>query len=369
MKKSVICYHEIYTALGPNLQETWDRLLECKTAVKPVKRFSCNDIDHKFAATDSRLDDMNHKEQLLFLIEKLTTPIKDKIPKDTVVIWTGAKNNTSALAENDVELKASFFRKAIEKALDLDSEGFEINAACASSNIAVAIASQMIKQNDGKSYLIVSADTVSAFTHWGFASLKALTMSEAKPFDLNRDGLALGDGAVIMHICEEEYANELGLKKSLRVKGWGMANDANHITGPARDGCGLIQSIEKACNEANIDNSKIKAFFSHGTSTRFNDTMELIAANSFFKNSPPPTFSVKGAIGHSLGSAGGIEVALASKIFEEKIIPGTVGLETPEEIGKSFLIKKPTKFEGELILTTNSGFGGVNGALILEAVK
>ncbi|HPS03616.1 MAG TPA: beta-ketoacyl-[acyl-carrier-protein] synthase family protein, partial [Candidatus Sumerlaeota bacterium] len=157
-----------------------------------------------------------------------------------------------------------------------------------------------------------------------------------------------------------------GLPVLGRLTGWGIANDANHITGPARDGCGLIAAIQRALDEAQLSPDALGAFCAHGTGTPYNDAMELTALESVFGERRFPLFSIKGAIGHTLGAGGAIEVGVCLKALAERCVPPTTGLEHPEPRAEGRACGKTQDFPNGAILTTNSGFGGINAALILE---
>jgi 3-oxoacyl-[acyl-carrier-protein] synthase II len=150
------------------------------------------------------------------------------------------------------------------------------------------------------------------------------------------------------------------------VVGWGAANDATHITAPARDGSGLIQATRQALAKAGIAPDDIAAISAHGTGTVFNDLMELTAFQAVFGTRAVPVQSVKGAIGHTLGAAGGIEVALGLKALNCRVIPPTVGFRKPEQGVAGWVSALPLPVTGPYLLTTNSGFGGVNAALVLK---
>jgi len=175
----------------------------------------------------------------------------------------------------------------------------------------------------------------------------------------------LGDGAVAIWLTDAESAARSG-NKLVEISGWGITNDANHITGPARDGCGLTAAIEGAFRMAGQLPEGIEAFCAHGTGTVYNDGMELAALATVFGKRKLPLFSVKGAIGHTLGAAGGIEAALCVEALKRgKLLP-TWGLEEVEPAASGQAAGIPQSFAGNNILSTNSGFGGVNAALLLK---
>ncbi len=149
------------------------------------------------------------------------------------------------------------------------------------------------------------------------------------------------------------------------ILGWGIANDATHITAPAKSGRGLIQAVDQALRSAEKKPQDITAISAHGTSTVYNDLMELKAFRQVFGERKLPMSSIKGAIGHTLAAAGGIEIILGLKTLSTGMVPPTVGFSNPEKGAEGQVSFGPQTVSGDYLLTTNSGFGGVNAALIL----
>jgi 3-oxoacyl-[acyl-carrier-protein] synthase II len=151
-----------------------------------------------------------------------------------------------------------------------------------------------------------------------------------------------------------------------RILGWGSGCDAFHVTTPAPDGAGLIAAMDRAFKRAELRKDAIGVICAHGTGTVSNDAMELAAYDHFFGDAWPPVFSIKGAVGHTLGAAGGMEVAIGLKSLSEQLAPPTVGLSHPEEAARGRVTTQNAHFDGDVLLTCNSGFGGINTALIIQ---
>jgi 3-oxoacyl-[acyl-carrier-protein] synthase II len=149
------------------------------------------------------------------------------------------------------------------------------------------------------------------------------------------------------------------------VVGWSITNDASHITAPSEDGHGLIQAVRKALRKADLEKETIASICAHGTGTIYNDMMELTAFHEVFGNHKIPIYSVKGAIGHTMGAAGGIEAAICLRSLENGIVPPTAGFRNPEKGAEGMVNSNPVSMTGNYVLSTNSGFGGVNAAIIL----
>ncbi len=370
MKRVFLTAAGMVSSLGSTLTENWQNLLNGQTAVRPIDYFDTSAIDYKLSAAvpDLRADDTKNFVQELAqrALNQLET-----VPQNSFVIWTGIKGNAqyieSGLTQNNLHLP-KHYRQWIEERYATTAGGMEANAACASSTVGVALGAQKIALGRQSSVLVCGADLASRFVHLGFSALKALTPTAARPFDQTRDGLVLGDGAAALLLTDESTAAQHNLPILAEISGWGISNDANHITGPARDGIGLILSIRQALKMASLPPEQVQAFCAHGTATQYNDGMELTAVETLFGARRFPVFSVKGSIGHTLGAAGGIETALSAFALQHKIVLPTVGLQQAEERAKGRVSAEAQPFEGENILTTNSGFGGVNAALVLRKV-
>lgn len=356
-------YSSIVTGLG-SLDETWAALINNKSGIAQKVHFE-NSLLPKTGLSLYKRDFIDSRANFTQLLMEECLSGFPKLPKDTFLIWTGIKNNADTVENlyNGGEAphcsSAYDFRSWLADHLGLTNGGMEINAACASSTVGVALATQFIAEGKYDHILVAGADTVSRFVYYGFAALKAMTEEVCMPFDINRNGLSLGDGAVALFLSVKRNTD-------IRVAGYSISNDANHITGPSRDGAGLAQAMRQAIEMAGLGTDAVQGFCAHGTGTRYNDTMEILAAHSVFGDLQPPMFGVKGAIGHTLGAAGGIEVALSGKCLAQEIIPPTVGCKSPES---PEIVLEKTPFPGKNILTSNSGFGGVNAAVLMEKLS
>jgi len=370
MKRVFLTAAGMVSGLGSTLSENWQNLLNGQTAVKPIDYFDTSAIDYKLSSAVPDLRADSTKNFVQELARRALGQI-ETVPQNTFVLWTGIKGNAqfieSGLTQKNLHLP-KHYRHWIEERYTTTAGGMEVNAACASSTVGVALGAQKIALGEQSTVLVCGADLASRFVHLGFSALKALTPTAARPFDQTRDGLVLGDGAAALLLSDKQTAEANGWAKLAEISGWGISNDANHITGPARDGIGLILSIRQALNMASLQPDEVQAFCAHGTATQYNDGMELTAVETLFGSRRFPIFSVKGSIGHTLGAAGGIETALSALALQHKTVLPTVGMQEAEERARDRVSAEAQAFEGDTILTTNSGFGGVNAALVLRKV-
>jgi 3-oxoacyl-[acyl-carrier-protein] synthase II len=368
------------TAMGPDLESLYDGLMNKKTGIREINRFVGNPCHTSpFAGVIKGLDH-TRKESLIFqlsdmLIEQLGTNKIDMVESDTFLITASTKAGIDLLEKNNTDSKMfpkdillSDLTKYIALKMGLNNSGININSACASSSIAIAKGVSLIQMGAVDSVLICCLDTVSQFVFSGFSVLGTMSDEPARPFDKNRKGLTLGEGAAAVLLMSEKKAKARGAIPLCQVAGCGIANDASHLTAPSREAYGLKLAIRKGCKKAGIQPDDIHAINTHGTGTKYNDSMEITAINSMFNPNQVVANSIKGAIGHTLGAAGGIEIALCVKMLKEKMMPGTYGFLDPEKGTKKIISPDARPFKGDHILTMNSGFGGINAAVILKRV-
>jgi len=372
MREVCICAAHVVTGLGPNLDSLWQGVMAGESAIRPLTRFATGRYLSGNASWIEGLEATNSHSGIYPLLERLRDGF-GPVPADAALITASTKGCIdvmerlqAGLPGNPAEVPMAQLLHRISATFGLTSPGLNINAACASSTIAVARAAALIASGKSEAALVVCMDLVSEFVFSGFSALQALSPGVCRPFDRNRDGLTLGEGGAALLLMSRERARSEERPVLGIVAGWGAANDATHITAPARDACGLIQSVRQALKRAAMEPRQIAAISAHGTATPYNDQMELTAFRALFGERPIPMHSIKGAIGHTLGAAGGIEVALGLRCLETGQLPPTVGMRDPEEAGEGFLSRSAQPIAGRYLLSTNSGFGGVNAALILR---
>ncbi|MGB2984504.1 MAG: beta-ketoacyl synthase N-terminal-like domain-containing protein [Phycisphaerae bacterium] len=371
MNEAYVVESAIACALGNTLEEAWPRLCRGESAIDPVATFETDRLDYHRAACVRGLETGSEPNLICALMRRALTQL-GRVPEDTVVIWAGVKGNVEYIQARSNETprptvyRPRHYRRWVCQQLGIEDRGMEVNAACAASTAGLALGAQMISLGECSSVLVCAADIVSRFTFVGFGSLKALTPTTCRPFDVDRDGLILGDGAAAILLAGDAAVSEHDFTPLARLTGWGISNDANHITGPARDGCGLVAAIRAALAKSGLAPDRLEAWCAHGTGTGHNDGMELTALEKVFGDRRFPVFSVKGAIGHTLGAAGAIETAICVEALSRKLVPATAALATPEPRAINRAEHEPQPFAGRNIMTTNSGFGGINAALVLE---
>jgi len=235
-----------------------------------------------------------------------------------------------------------------------------ISNACASGTIALEVAAGLLREGAFSRAVVFGYDSVSRFVATGFHALGALSPDPARPFDRNRNGLSLGDGAgLAMLSCRKPVRGDLC------IAGAGSSNDANHRTGPSRTGDGLARAARAALQDAGMGPEAVGAVKCHGTATVYNDAMEAKALHLVFGDRVPPCVSVKGALGHTSGAGSLLEALLASRFLKRRSLPPTagfsaLGVDEPVPVSGS-----AQRFAAPSVLCLSAGFGGVNAGLVL----
>lgn len=373
MTRAVAVAYDMVTSYGWGTGVCWEGLFSGITAIRPIERFPTLNMQTGKAGIIEGLKIRQEESLVMQMIRPLLAKVKVKIPDDTFVILATTNGEIEYLQRfvlgEDKSAKESLPDCLLDKIIRLAGtcgKGTVVSSACASSSIAVSRAASLIQNNDYDSVLVIGCDCVSEFVTAGFSSLMALDPDMAKPFDKNRQGLSLGEAAGYMLLMSEERAVKNNRKILGEVAGWGLSNDANHITGPSRDGSGLYKAISNSLQSAGISENNIGSVSAHGTGTVYNDSMEMKAINKIFGENKLPVYSIKGGIGHTLGAAGILEIIISFISLDKKITPPTVNLYNADEEAMGWVFPSPQSFTSNYTLSINSGFGGVNSALILK---
>lgn len=370
MAKVVLTRSAVVSALGPDLESLWQGLLAGRSGVGPVTRFDAGNYISQLGAFISGLEYDSRQTLFAGLLDMLL-PQLGAVPPDCRLLLASTKGDVDLLQQQHgqplaPQLLFENLLANVQKRLGVGDRGININAACASSTVAVARAAAMISAGVCDAVLVVAADVASEFVFSGFSALQAMSPEPARPFDAARKGLNLGEAGVALLLMSEERARKEQEPELAYVSGWGVANDAFHVTAPARDGRGLIKACNQALALAAISPGQIAAINAHATATIFNDAMELVAFNAIFGEELPPLHGVKGSLGHTLGAAGGVELAVAARALSEQMLPGTVGCKQPEEGALGRVSSANQSINGDYLLSCNSGFGGINAVVILH---
>ena len=249
-------------------------------------------------------------------------------------------------------------------------------SACATGNHAIGDAMRLIQRGDID--IAIAGGCESAITPLGvagFASMKALStrneepQKASRPFDMDRDGFVMGEGAGILVLEEYEHAKARGAKIYAELVGYGATDDAYHITAPCADGEGAYMCMKLALEDARIDPREVDYINAHGTSTPLNDRSETLAIKRLFGEHAYKLkiSSNKSMIGHLLGAAGAVEAVASVMSIHTGVIPPTINLENPDpECDLDYVPNKAIKMDVNVVLSNSFGFGGTNACLVFR---
>jgi 3-oxoacyl-[acyl-carrier-protein] synthase II len=248
--------------------------------------------------------------------------------------------------------------------------------ACSASAHAIGDAYEIIRRAEAD--VMIAGGSEAAITPMGvggFSAARALShrndepQRASRPFDKDRDGFVLGEGAGVLILEELEFARQRGARIYAELVGYGMTADAYHITAPSEDGDGPFRVMQRAIASAGIETSQVSYINAHGTSTPHGDKVETIAIKRAFggKERVPPVSSTKSMTGHLLGAAGGLEAGIGVLAVHHQVAPPTINLDCPDpECDLDYVANKARPMAIEYALSNSFGFGGTNAALLFK---
>ena len=284
----------------------------------------------------------------------------------TVLIISSTKGNISLIEtesnspslQKRISLPAS--AKLVAEYFGFINQPIVVSNACISGIMAIITGMRLIQSGQYENAVIAGADVISKFVLSGFQSFRAVSSGPCKPFDLNRDGVTLGEGAATIILSATQNSAQ-----DVKVLGGSISNDANHLSAPSRTGEELCQAISKSLEDSHLEANAIDFISAHGTATVYNDEMEA-KAFTLANLQTVPVNSLKGYYGHTLGAAGLIESIISIHSLKENLVIKTLGFNetgttNPLNICTDFL---PGNFKN--CLKTASGFGGCNAAVVFS---
>lgn len=419
MRRVVVTGLGMVSPLACGVEETWGRLLEGQSGAGAIERFDASHLGTGYACEVPRGDGSNGtfnaddwmapKEQrkvddfILFGVAAAEMAVKDAnwMPEDEesrlrtgVMIGSGI-GGLSSIADTAVLIKERGPRRVspffIPGALiNLISGqvgiryGFKgpnhaVVTACATGAHAIGDAARLIAFDDADVMIAGGAEaSICEIGIAGFNACKALSTSRAddpksasRPYDRDRDGFVMGEGAGVVVLEEYEHAKARGAKIYAEVLGYGLSGDAYHITAPAEDGDGGYRAMEAAIKRAGITAADVDYINAHGTSTMA-DTIELGAVERLMGDAADKAVmsSTKSSIGHLLGAAGAVEAIFCVLAIRDGICPPTINLDNPAvEPRLDLAPNTPVKKEVNVAISNSFGFGGTNASLVMGKVR
>ena len=260
--------------------------------------------------------------------------------------------------DSAVELIANHFR--------LFGPGLTIATACSSGALAIATAAEFIQSGQADVMLAGGTDSLSRMTWCGFHSLLLADAAGCRPFDADRAGMSLGEGAAVLVLEAEDHARRRGATILARLAGWGASCDAHHVTAPHPEGAGALAAMQSALRRAGLEPAAIDYVNAHGTGTRDNDLAESKALKALFGQGVPPFSSTKRFFGHALAASGAIEAVVCVEALRRQALPPNPGFRT---LDPAIGLQPVTTLQAaplRHVMSNSFGFGGNNAVLVLS---
>lgn len=419
MRRVVVTGLGMVSPLGCGVETTWKRILNGESGARRIEAFDVSDLPSKIACTIPRGDGSNNT----FNPDQWMEP-KDQRKVDDFVVFamcaarqalddanwhpsteeekcaTGTMigsgiGGIEGIADTAILLKERGPRKVspffipgrlinlasgyVSIEHGLKGPNHAVVTACSTGAHAIGDAARIIALGDADVMVAGGTESpVNRIAFAGFCALRALSTGfndtpekASRPYDRDRDGFVMGEGAAVVVLEAYEHARKRGAKIYAEVIGYGMSGDAFHITAPSEDGDGAFRCMSAAMKRAGISASDIDYINAHGTSTPLGDEIELGAAQRLLGNaaSKVSMSSTKSSVGHLLGAAGAIEAIFCTLAIRDNVAPPTINLDNPSvETAIDLVPHKARQREVNVALSNSFGFGGTNASLILRRV-
>ena len=394
--------------VGNNVKDTWQALLAGKSGAAPITAFDASAHKTKFAAEvkgfdpvalfgarDARKMDRFTQFATAATLEAIAQSglTIDESNRDRVgiLIGSGIGGIITLIEQYEVMKQRGPDRvspflipmmisdgAAGNIAIRVGARGpnMSLATACASGTNALGEAAEMIRR--GAADVMIAGASEAAISAIAMAGMNVMTalstrnddpQKASRPFDKDRDGFVMGEGAGILILESLEYAQARGANILCEFTGYGTTDDAHHISAPAEDGAGAVNSMRLAMESAGLELEDIDYINAHGTSTYLNDKSETTAIKTLFGEQAYkiPVSSTKSMTGHLLGASGALEAVICSMVILENILPPTINYETPDPVcDLDYVPNQPRKAEPRNVMSNSFGFGGHNATLILS---
>ena len=420
MRRVVVTGLGMVSPLGCGVEPTWQRILNSESGARRIESFDVSDLQTKIACNVPRGDGSNDtfnadqwmepKDQrkvddfIIFAMGAATQALddanwhpeseEDKCATGTM-IGSGI-GGLNGIAETAILLKERGPRRVspffipgrlinlasgyVSIEHGLKGPNHSVVTACSTGAHAIGDGARLIALGDADVMVAGGAESpISRIGIAGFNAARALSTGfnetperASRPYDKDRDGFVMGEGAGVVVLVDYEHAKARGAKIYAEVIGYGLSGDAYHVTAPHPEGSGAFRSMEMALRKSGLQPSDIDYINAHGTSTPLGDELELGAVRRLFGNAIANVSmsSTKSAIGHLLGGAGAVESIFCILAIRDQIVPPTLNLDNPSEgtAGVDLVPFKAKKRDVRAVLNNSFGFGGTNASLIMKAV-
>lgn len=399
------------TPLGNTIEESWAAALRGQSGIAKITKFDTTGFDVSFAGEvkgfnpDLYIEKKEQKKMDTFIhfaigaskmaVEMAKLELTDKVKDQMGVIIGVGIGGLETIEESTMKMKekgpgriSPFFIPAVitnlaagqvSISLGLKGPNYSVTSACASGVHSIGDAVRYIRDGATDVMLAGGAEsTICGLAVGGFAAMRALsTRNDApekasRPWDKDRDGFVLGEGAAVLCLESLEHAEKRGAKILCEITGYGVSSDAFHMTSPAPEGAGGYAAMSAAVKDAGLQPSEIQYVNAHGTSTPVGDGLESMAIKRLMGDHAKKVWisSTKSMTGHTLGAAGAIESAFCVMALRDQIVPPTINLENPsEDCDLDYVPNKAREGKIDNVLNNSFGFGGTNACMIFSKLK
>lgn len=410
MRRVVVTGLGMVTPLGLTVGETWDGILQGKSGVRPITTFDASQLGVRISASVPNFDPTKYfnpkdvRKMDVFIqygFAASMEAIKDAGLEGTaenpdrigVAIGSGIgglplieKNQQILDTQGARKISPFFIPSAIINMVSgwvsihygYKGPNIAIVTACTTGAHNIGHAARMIKYGDADVMIAGGAEMATCpLGIAGFASARALSTRNdepekaSRPWDKDRDGFVLGEGAGILVLEEYEHAKKRGAKIYAELVGFGMSADAYHMTAPDETGAGFVSAMMNTLNDAGVSPNQVNYINAHGTSTQIGDRVEAMSIKQAFGDhaSKLAISSTKSMTGHLLGAAGAVEAIFSVLAIRDQVAPPTINLDNPDVDGDlNFVPHKPQKMKIDYSLSNSFGFGGTNGSLLFRRI-
>lgn len=419
MRRVVVTGLGLVTPLGADVETVWANILAGKSGAGPITKFDASDqkcriacevkpADHEYGFDAGKRVDHKIQRQvdpfIVFGIDAAGQAIEDAGLTDMdeatrlmagcsigsgIGGLPGIESESLVLAEKGPSRVSPHFVHGrlinlisgqVSIKYGLMGPNHAVVTACSTGAHSIGDAARMIKDGDADIMLAGGAEsTICPIGIAGFAQARALSTNfndeptrASRPYDVDRDGFVMGEGAGVVVLEEYEHAKARGAKIYCEVLGYGLSGDAYHVTAPHPEGSGAYRSMAMALRKAGLEPKDIDYINAHGTSTPLGDELELGAVRRLFGDEigNVSMSSTKSAIGHLLGGAGAVESIFCILALRDQIVPPTLNLDNPSEscVGVDLVPKVAKKREVRAVLNNSFGFGGTNASLVMRKI-
>lgn len=407
-RRVVVTGFGLVTPVGNSVEATWSALMEGRSGADYIKKFDAERFAARFACEVKNFDPLDYVEKKearkmgafiqyavaasqeavdasgLRITDDVAENVGTYISSGIGDFWAIEREHEKLLKDGPSRVSPFFIPSAI---VNLASGQVSIRhnakgpnsataTACSAGAHAIGDSFKIIQRGDADAMICGGAESaITPMSVAGFAALRALSTRNddpqhaSRPFDLNRDGFVIGEGAGIMVLEELEFARRRGAHIHAEVVGYGMTGDAFHITMPDDSGSGAVRVMQKALSDAKVQPEEVGYINAHGTSTPYNDKFETMAIRKTFGEhaNKLAISSTKSMTGHLLGAAGGVEGVFSVLALTRNMLPPTINYVTPDpECDLDYVPNQAREAHLTYALSNSFGFGGTNAALLFR---